>query len=710
MSPPTDQRSLWARTLLTEAVDQGLDSLPVPLQDVSTFTVTLQPALAVRLKALADQHNTSVSVYAAGLIEAMRQRSESGSISEAPKELPADALPGEGAVREVLRPLLKQAAEKTAAGKIVFAEAATGTGKGRMIASLAAAAAIKGDTVVVSAPLAVTWQLVNDMKDIPEVRRVGLTLSLGRPNFISPQRTLEWAIDNERADLAAWIEGGGRPLSLRSKETSKVISHELCWLLEDALLLAEDLPADSLLLTSEDPAECPAQQLYVAMRSNYTEAGIILCSHFMLAAHTRMMQMRGLGNDEELDDEAPTGLSLPHFIDTLIVDEAHLLEQAFASIYTHTLRLRPLMRTIESLGSRGRKPALDAVKELFTQMQAASARSTSASLNVQLSDVPELIPALKDTVKTLGALPTKGMPQDARSVIRIAMRAANDALSGHSRLRIEVTPVHSYPMLLSGRANLQKALLALWGATGGATLVSATLFTTGDNGSLTRWKLEVPTERAAFLPPVHPAWTTAPVLLHKEFCAHEPDDSPEWATECAQTIQGVASTAQGGTLVLCTSYQNTELLAGRLGAALGDRLIVQSKTSSAATCLAQFKAKHKAGIRPVWLGLGAAWTGIDLSDHSLPDNPELDRLLSDLVITRIPVGQNRSLTHERRTAIGGFRIISQEAAWHFRQGLGRLVRRPGVTHKNLWVLDARIYGGAAWVAPFRQILDRYKKA
>ncbi|MEN1613890.1 hypothetical protein AAIH27_34670, partial [Pseudomonas aeruginosa] len=98
---------------------------------------------------------------------------------------------------------------------------------------------------------------------------------------------------------------------------------------------------------------------------------------------------------------------------------------------------------------------------------------------------------------------TKGMSQDARSVIRIATRAANDALSGHSRLRIEVTPVHSYPMLLSGRSNLQRALLGLWNATGGATLVSATLFTTGDNGSLTRWKLEVPTERAAFLPPVH---------------------------------------------------------------------------------------------------------------------------------------------------------------------------------------------------------------
>lgn len=85
-------------------------------------------------------------------------------------------------------------------------------------------------------------------------------------------------------------------------------------------------------------------------------------------------------------------------------------------------------------------------------------------------------------------------------------------------------------------------------------------------------------------------------------------------------------------------------------------------------------------------------------------------MLTDLVITHLPIGLNRTLTHERRVSIGGFRVISQEGGWHFRQGLGRLVRREGVVRRNLWVLDARIDGKEPWVVPFRRILSRYRVA
>lgn len=99
-------------------------------------------------------------------------------------------------------------------------------------------------------------------------------------------------------------------------------------------------------------------------------------------------------------------------------------------------------------------------------------------------------------------------------------------------------------------------------------------------------------------------------------------------------------------------------------------------------CAGQYRALHQEGRRPVWLGLGAAWTGIDLSDESATD-PADDTMLTDLVITRLPVGLNRTLTHERRIAIAGFSIVSLEGVWQLRQGLGRLVRRPGVRNKNL---------------------------
>lgn len=706
IAPPERQKSQWARDRLAEALELKLEPIAVPLHEVESFTSTMSPALASQLKRMAKDSNIPLARFTAGLLAALKRYCEAQEVAPEPIK-PGIGIPGQSEVREALLPLLEQSAEAIANGKIVFAEAATGTGKGRMIASLAANAAAKGDTVVISAPLAVTWQLIDALKCIHEAQVAGITLSLGRPNFVSPERVLEWSVDNERPELTAWVEGGGKPVSARTKGASHVVDHELCWMLEDALVLAEDLPIDAIMLSPDDNDECPAQQLYQAMRSNHTEAGIILCSHYMLASHVRYMQVRGLAGEDDPVEQVQS-LSLPQTIDTLIVDEAHLLEQAFAAIYSHTLRLRPLVRTIENHVGRGRGPAVNALNALAQQItQTVQQGKEGGSLVCQLDDVPSLEPALRDALTALESLNQKTLDGGTKAVIRVAVRALKDALSGRSRLRMELTPVRHYPMLVSGRANLQKALLSLWDSVAGAALVSATLYASDDQAVLTRWKLEVPPARAVYLPPVHPAWTTQPVVLHPDRNTIEPNDSPEWAEETAGLISKIAGSAMGGTLVLCTSYLNAELLQERLLPALGGRLIVQSKVSSASMCVAQYKALYRAGVRPVWLGLGAAWTGIDLSDETASD-PADDAMLSDLVITRLPVGLNRSLTHERRVAIAGFKIVTLEALWQLRQGLGRLVRRPGVKNKNLWVLDSRIGGVAPWVGPYRKLLSRYR--
>ncbi|CRN66652.1 ATP-dependent DNA helicase DinG [Pseudomonas aeruginosa] len=706
IAPPATKRSQWARERLAEALEQALQPVAVPLQEVVSFTSTMNPSLASQLKVLAQEKGIPLARLTAGLLEALRVQSVTAEVTAAPTEM-AFAIPGQANVRDVLHPLLEQSAAGIEKGKIVFAEAATGTGKGKMIAALAANAAAKGDTVVISAPLAVTWQLIDALKGIREAQVAGITMSLGRPNFVSPVRLLEWAVENERDELARWVKHGGRPLSARTVGASSVIDHELCWMLEDALVLAEDLPVDTIMLSPDDEEDCPAQVLYKAMRSNHTEAGIILCSHYMLATHVRFLQLRGLAGEDGADDLAQS-LSLPQTIDTLIVDEAHLLEQAFAAIYSHNLRLRPLIRAIEHQVNRGKTPAISALNALGHQItRTVQQAENGRSLVYQLDEVPGLEPVLRDALNALGGISLKSLDGTTKAVIRVAIRAMKDALSGHSRLRLELTPVRQYPTLVSGRANLQKALLCLWDSVAGAVLVSATIYASDDQATLTRWKLEVPPERALYLSPVHPAWTTEPVVLHDARNTIEPNDSPEWADETAGLIRKVAEQAVGGTLVLCTSYQNAELLQARLSPDLGTRLIVQTKASSASMCVAQYKGLYQEGKRPVWLGLGAAWTGIDLSDEHAP-NPADDAMLSDLVITRLPVGLNRSLTHERRVAIAGFKIVTLEAVWQFRQGLGRLVRGPGVRNKRLWVLDSRVGSGAAWVAPYKRLLSRYR--
>lgn len=710
LNPPTENRSQWARQGLNQALEMGLTPTAVPLHEVTSFSATLPPALALKLKTLASDKDIPLSRITAGLLDALHKHQQSGSGAPA-AETTSPAIPGQAAVRDILWPLLEKAAEGIDQSKIAFAEAATGTGKGRMIAALAADSASKGKIVVISAPLAVTWQLLEELKEIPEALQAGITMSLGRPNFVSPERLMNWAMESDRQSVIDWLENGAKPRSAKTIMATTVFGKELCWMLEDALDLAEDIPVDAVMLGEDKDDDCPAQWLYKSLRANQQRASIILCSHYMLASHIRILQIRGVADaldDSETPDEH-LGTALPSRIDSLIVDEAHLLEQAFAAIYSHTLRLNPLIRAIETHCKTGRNAAVAALKTLGQQITSAiMQRDAGGTLSCQLDRLPMLVPHLLDSLAALEGIKQKSLDASTRTEIKIAVRAIKEALSGRTRLRLELTPVRHYPMLCTGWSNLETAFKCLWGSVGGAALVSATLYASDDHAFLTRWKLEVPPNRALFLPPVHPKWTTDPVSLQDGIVRHEADDSDEWADEAAIKVAKIAEGAIGGTLVLCTSFQNASQLYERLKPKMQDRLIIQSRSISASICASQFRAYHYSGKRPVWIGLGAAWTGIDLTDRACTD-PAQDTMLSDLVITRLPLGLNRTLTHERRLAIAGFKVVTAEALWHFRQGLGRLVRRPGVKNKKLWVLDCRFRGDSPWTSSFRRLLDTYRK-
>jgi ATP-dependent DNA helicase DinG len=121
-------------------------------------------------------------------------------------------------------------------------------------------------------------------------------------------------------------------------------------------------------------------------------------------------------------------------------------------------------------------------------------------------------------------------------------------------------------------------------------------------------------------------------------------------------------------------------------------------------CPQKYRERAQNGIRPLWIGLGGAWTGIDLSDNSVP--PEEDRLLTDLIITRIPWRLNRSITHLRR--MNALKDAERmETLRLFRQGIGRLVRREGVRDRKLHVLDPRIE--EKYYASFRKTLQAFDR-
>ncbi len=66
--------------------------------------------------------------------------------------------------------------------------------------------------------------------------------------------------------------------------------------------------------------------------------------------------------------------------------------------------------------------------------------------------------------------------------------------------------------------------------------------------------------------------------------------------------------------------------------------------------------------------------------------------MTDLVITRVPFGTNKTAVHMARVKRLGFDMEAMEAALRLKQGLGRLIRREGVSGRRIWVMDGRSQG------------------
>jgi ATP-dependent DNA helicase DinG len=254
-----------------------------------------------------------------------------------------------------------------------------------------------------------------------------------------------------------------------------------------------------------------------------------------------------------------------------------------------------------------------------------------------------------------------------------------------------------------GPSYLRNYFETLWDNCESACLLSATLYVCEKPGQFSsrfiRLKLGIPPDRALDSKPFIAPWIYNSPTLYTA----DPDDAlafaypggeaplelENWFTTIASSISIIAKDAVGGTLVLCNSYADTEALGNRLNA-LKQRLIIQMRGDSVKPLTALLKAKARDGERPVWLATGPAWTGLNLRDD-LAKNASDDRILTDLVITRSPMGRNRTAAHMARVSRLGFEQELLDAAFTLRQGLGRLIRREGLRERRVWFLDGRIY-------------------
>ena len=280
------------------------------------------------------------------------------------------------------------------------------------------------------------------------------------------------------------------------------------------------------------------------------------------------------------------------------------------------------------------------------------------------------------------------------------------------RMDVRYSPSKHHPSICVRPSSLKRPFGVLWESYKRVGLFSATLYVPGTGGGMSsrfiRKLLQLPQHRTREFPPIQPSWVTDPVVMHwvdpkdkASAALHPPSESSEtdseanavWHQAMADKLVNMASSARGGTLVLCPSYRTASRLGDLLRGSLGERLLVSQSNET----FSALKEKFLHSKRPVWISTGKAWTGIDLTDHACEATK--DMTLTDLVIPRLPLAPPSG-------NVADIHVNREKSALKFKQGIGRLVRREGVKGRNLWILDPRIH--EAKNAIFARQLNNYR--
>lgn len=511
-------------------------------------------------------------------------------------------------------------------------------------------------------------------------------------------------------------------------------------------MLAQDLRSRQRLASTDD--------VYADMRSELIEQSR---QSRQVAADERPMHEAAIAElrqqmAQRYDDVSQEAALMPKY-DYLLVDEAHQFEQNLSSAMSEYLSLLGLVRKMEELreaGGKVTKKDIAAAKAIVAEIVACTVKLDADYFSLR-ADTPvcnRIRSRLRELmgVVTLPKLATDAAPplQAQHQMFRRMLMTLKASLSDRNNWQssLQCSPVRRYPQLCMGRSSVESVLRTLWDSLAGAAAVSATLYLKKNDGygaSFQSTLLGIPAARTAEYPPVHPdwlmttlsgVWIPEPVQTESGYWLRPPTRSDRlkpkqhdaaeqaWLQDVAAEIATIDSSAAGGVLVLMTSYSSVATVAEHLGA-LSERLVVARENFSLRDQGTKFLMLSKSGARPIWIAVGAAWTGLDIGGHDPwqrlfgePLPVAQDNVLTDLIIPRLPFGTNRSITH-------AYRMLHKpaipwdmlETAFRMRQGIGRLVRRNGLPrNRRVFVLDARLNDPAfvPMLASIRNNLLQYR--
>ena len=740
------------RDLLIEALDQGLQPAKEWPSDhpvrVSLYVAT---EVETRVRRIAAEVGQSQEEVVAGLAYACSAQRDGGSPADLaqrskrgwqdPQEklgLPPHTAPRKDVTAQpqdertslqtrLLLPLMSGLSD----GKIVFAEGGTGLGKSRIIArcALEYLGANKAAKVLILAPtVSVLAHLVREFRQVAPAGFSAVSVVLGRGQFVSckrlesllaappPDPTLEPAWEA----ASRWFADGGKP----SAGSEHRLAHEfsLCWLADELRRVAPMFPVDDIVLgAADEEAADPAQAVYQELRQRAFEQEI------KIVFATQAMACLNVWS--YLRPERQKGI-LPS-CSLLLIDEAHELEEAMARAIGSNISFLHLRQVLRQGVEQARwqelhlakvaneaLSCLDQAERLLRQIPNAGLISSweAAENDSRLQTFTKFLSIARSLDAALEPFTTLQDNEDASGLPLRLFRewhlALQQMLGGRQNVWLDFSPVVRSPRLTVGPSQLVRPFAELWASCAAAGLLSGTLYLPNADGRLSsgflRMKLLVPRERAHEINPVHPAWNHTIPTVHLPNAAAarrllypgSADDAQgateveKWHCSIAEHLQKISHTAAGGTLVLCCSYLDVRALGELLEGHLPGRLLASRGSGSLRILGEEFVRHGREGARPVWLATGSAWTGLDLGDRADSD-PAKDFVLSDLVITRIPFGFNKTAVHLARTKRLGFDVECMEAALRLKQGLGRLIRRAGVSQRRIWVLDGRSHFGSS---------------
>ena len=588
--------------------------------------------------------------------------------------------------------------------RIGVCEAGTGTGKAYAALAAAATFALNHETQVVISTY--TNNLQNQLLNtVPMLSKVGgihidAAVLYGKRNYVSKRKINELIEQHHE---------------LTDKVTQKLkqwVAHTEHWLISELVEPLNDEFPVSMLCIDDHCTDEDELFAYRKAKEAASRADIVILSHHMLFL-------------SKLHSDNQTSISMEH----LIIDEAHLLDQAADSILNSELSFQSLVWSAENLlgiAGKHKKATQQWLQDIRFFTQAIQDSKGNDSDYIKLCSNAETHPAVSSNLSLLQRLakPIRVSVQNRKKMTTLqasALQAVRDGCSVFKELlqRIDnhhaygqtvyatLSPIKNNVRLLSFSNAFIAAKLGyvLWDKVQAASLLSATVFIPEKYGNSAKFflnslglsKRDIDVEEQFFEPWVYENLT---VNIASENMPIPSSDMNEhssrhvWLDEIAALTmtldEHAVSDTHGGIMILCTSYQDAEDVASRLK--LRNRsLIVFRKGDNMKGTIDQFR---KANGCAVLIALGGFWTGLDLQG----------RLLTDLVITRLPLN-----TSSNKLIMSRFDYIAEKSGVGtafastiiprmliaLKQGMGRVIRHPDDVGR-VYLMDSRIVVKKRW--------------